>query len=122
MYIHIFSSLSPSCHMDILYQLRTVRPMGLSILPSSDNRISRIRASCDWNTMTETNKSTTKTRSDQNKANLLVSSSNITTVNSMESTDIKEEPNMKHNEDTPFDVSSTMNNVEVNSSPNSGTP
>ena len=108
--------------MDILYQLRTVRPMGLSILPSSEDRSSRIRASCDWNTMTETNKIITKTRSDQNRTNLLVSSSHITYVNSIESTDVKEETSMKHNEDTPFDVSSTMNNVEVNSSPNSGTP
>ena len=106
--------------MDILYQLRTVRPMGLSILPSSEDRSSRIRASCDWNTMIESNKSTTKTRSDQNKTNLLVASSNISTVNSIESTDIEEETRMKNNEDTRFDVSSTLNNVEVNSSPNSG--
>ena len=108
--------------MDILYQLRTVRPMGLSILPSSEDRSSRIRASCDLNTMIENNKSTTKTRSDQNKINLLVASSNISTVNSIESTDIEEETRMKNNEDTRFDVSSTLNNVEVNSSPNSGKP
>ena len=108
--------------MDILYQLRTVRPMGLSILPSSEDRSSRIRASCDLNTMIENNKSTTKTRSDQNKINLLVASSNISTVNSIESTDIEEETRMKNNEDTRFDVSSTLNNVEVNSSLNSGKP
>ena len=108
--------------MDILYQLRTVRPMGLSILPSSEDRSSKIRASCDWNTMIEGNKSTTKTRSDQNKINLLVASSNISAVNSIESTDIEEETRMKNTEDTRFDVSSTLNNVEVNSSLNSGKP
>ena len=106
--------------MDILYQLRTVRPMGLSILPSSESRSSRIRASCDWNTMTENNKSTTKTQIDPNKINMLVASPNISTVNSIESTDIREETSVQHNEDTRFDVSSTMNNVEVNSSPNTG--
>ena len=75
------------------------------------------------NAMIENNKSTTKTvRSDQNKINLLVASSNISTVNSIESTDIEEETRMKNNEDTRFDVSSTLNNVEVNSSPNSGKP
>ena len=72
--------------------------------------------------MMEGNTSTTKTRSDQNKINLLVASSNISTVNSIESTDIEEETRMKNNEDTRFDVSSTLNNVEVNSSPNAGKP
>ena len=72
--------------------------------------------------MIEGNKSTTKTRSDQNKINLLVASSNISAVNSIESTDIEEETRMKNTEDTRFDVSSTLNNVEVNSSLNSGKP
>ena len=74
--------------MDILYQLKTVRPMGLSMLSSSEKRSSSSRDFCDWNTMIESDKGTTKP---PNKINLLVPSSNISTVNSIESTEIKEE-------------------------------
>ena len=91
MCIHLFYALFPSCHMDILYQLKTVRPMGLSILSSSEKRSSSSRDFCDWNTMIESDKGTTKARIDLNKINLLVPSSNISTVNSIESTEIKEE-------------------------------
>ena len=62
--------------------------MGLSILSSSEKRSSNIRDFCDWNTMMESDKGTTKP---PNKINLLVTSSNISTVNSIESTEIKEE-------------------------------
>ena len=55
--------------MDILYQLKTVRPMGLSILSSSEKRSSSKRDICDWNTMVENDKGTTKPPS---KINLLV--------------------------------------------------
>ena len=77
--------------MDILYQLKTVRPMGLSILSSSEKRSSSSRDFCDWNTMIESKKGTTKTQIDPNTINLLVPSSNISTVNSIKSAEIKEE-------------------------------
>ena len=82
--------------MDILYQLKTVRPMGLSILSSSEKRSSSSRDFCDRNKMIESDKGTTKTRIVPNNKNLLVPSSNISTVNSIESTEIKEETSKSH--------------------------
>ena len=77
--------------MDILYQLKTVRPMGLSILSSSEKRSSSSRDFCDRNKMIESDKGTTKKRIDPNKIKLSVPRSNISAVNSIESIEIKEE-------------------------------